>query len=66
MSYTDAFDIVTKTLKKDKDCRRAWQDNIAMSFKDTLHNAGYMFPDLHKLANEAATQFIEALIKKSE
>lgn len=66
-----AIKIFLKHLKKDDDYRRAWTDNIAMSFKDNF--AWFMDKksglvevddnDIHDIANDAAKNFINNLIK---
>ena len=66
MEFKEAFDIVTKQLREDEGYYIAWQANIAVAFQDTLRWAGYQFPELHKLSNDAAKRFIDLLISKSE
>ena len=66
MEFKEAFDIVAKQLREDEGYYIAWQANIAMAFQDTLSWAGYQFPELHKLSNDAAKMFIDMLISKSE
>jgi hypothetical protein len=61
----DALAIITKQLREDKEYYIAWQSNIAMAFQDAMTHAGYRFPDLHKLANEAADDFLDNLMKKA-
>ena len=64
--FKEAFDIVAKQLREDIGYYIAWQANIAVAFQDTLSWAGYQFPELHKLSNDAAKRFIDLLISKSE
>lgn len=61
-----------KLLKEDKDMLRAYKDNIAMSFYDEYHNHRLKhFPNgkrvngeaIHKIANTAAKNFLNLLIK---
>ena len=66
MEFKEAFDIVAKQLREDEGYYIAWQSNIAMAFYDTLSWAGYQFPEMHKLSNDAAKRFIDMLISKSE
>ena len=65
ISFPIAFKIFASTLKKDKELYYAYQSNIAMAFQDAVTGAGYRFPDLHKLANDAAKNFLNLLITKS-
>jgi GH25 family lysozyme M1 (1,4-beta-N-acetylmuramidase) len=37
-----------------------------MAFQDSVTLAGYRFPELHKLANEAADNFLNNLTRKSD
>jgi GH25 family lysozyme M1 (1,4-beta-N-acetylmuramidase) len=62
----DALAVIVKQLRDDKDYYRAWQSNIAMAFQDSVTLAGYRFPELHKLANEAADNFLNNLTRKSD
>jgi len=55
-------------LKKDKDYYYSWQANIAMAFKDEHYRQkskkSYMNQeDIHNVANEAAKNFLNLLIK---
>ena len=59
-----------KQLKNDPELFRAYKDNIAMAFKDTYHNykkasrAKYLNKtDIHAIANNAAINFLNLLIK---
>lgn len=60
----DALAVIVKQLREDKGYYIAWQSNIAMAFQDAMTNAGYRFPDLHKLANQAADNFLDNLMRK--
>ena len=54
-------------LKTDKEYYYAWQSNIAMSFIDGMRRSKKRRPsykDLHKIANEAAKEFLNILIKE--
>lgn len=64
-SIRDALAIIVQQLREDEDYYRGWKANIATAFQDTMENAGYKFPDLHKLANQAAENFLDNLMKIS-
>ena len=64
IEFKEAFDIVVKQLREDSGYYYAWQSNIAIAFQDTLTNAGYNFPDLHRLSNDSAKRFLDLLISK--
>ena len=66
------FSIVMKglkfALKKDKETRRVWNDNIAMSFMDNYYwhkkrsgKTKMSAKDIHAIANKAADHFINLL-----
>jgi len=66
-----AVKTLSRALRNDPDYFRAYQANIAMQFKDEYSrkkiekNYGYINnEDIHKIANKAATSFLELLIKK--
>lgn len=63
MVYSQAFDVVSKNIRRDKGLYIAWQSNIAMSFYDVMLNRDYRFPELHKLCNEAADNFLNNLLR---
>ena len=63
MVYSDAFDVVAKNILRDKGLYIAWQSNIAMSFYDAMINCGYRFPELHKICNDAADNFLNILLR---
>jgi hypothetical protein len=61
---------LTKNLKNDKDLYYAYQANIAMAFTDEAYNykkktnKKYLNQDdMHLIANEAAKNFLNLLIK---
>lgn len=69
----DSILTLTTFLENDKDYFRAWSDNIAMSYKDAEHwyiekygkNPSTLnSDDKHIIANEAAKNFLNLLIKK--
>lgn len=60
-----ALNVFASTLKKDRELYYTYQNNIAMAFQDAVTGAGYRFPDLHKLANDGAKDFLNLLITKS-
>jgi hypothetical protein len=71
----EAVQILITALKEDEDYYRGWKDNIAMAFKDEVENKGLHSPNpenhsilmtremLHKIANNAADNFLQLLIK---
>lgn len=61
MTTKEAIDHLTEQLVADEGYRISWRANIAMAFQDACSRAGYKFPDLHRLSNEAAEQFLFAL-----
>lgn len=63
--FKEAFDVFTEELRKDEGLYIAYQANIAMSFCDACYGAGYLFPDLHKVANIAADNFLKLLLSKA-
>lgn len=63
--FKEAFDVFTEELRKDEGLYIAYQANIAMSFYDACHGAGYRFPELHKIANIAADNFLKLLLSKA-
>jgi hypothetical protein len=59
-----AVDTLIEFLKTDKNYRRSWKDNIAMSFKDEYLRTPEVFKhDIHTIANEAADNFLKLLCK---
>ena len=64
MKTCDAFKVVAAALRKDKGYYIAWQSNIAMAFVDTARQQGSRdsYKKLHKVANDAATYFMDLLI----
>lgn len=54
-----AVSLVCRELRKDKGWWDAYQCNIAMAFKDEMGRRGYRLPDLHEIANAAATNFMQ-------
>lgn len=70
--YQDSFKVVKETLQKDSELYYVWQCGIAMSFYDAFNNhykdiyqdGQYdRYPDLHEIANKAAKNFLNLLIK---
>jgi hypothetical protein len=51
---------------KYKDLYFAYQCNLAMAFKDECGRMGYKFPDLHIIANNAAKNFLDLWIRRTE
>lgn len=67
----DIMNAVFKILKKDADYYYAWQANIAMAFKDQYSKEAVKVAhselwelDIHKIANQAAKNFLDLLIKE--
>ena len=54
---------LVETLKKDEDLYYGWQSNIAMAFYDKARNQGIPNGKLHKIANDAAKNFLNLLIR---
>lgn len=55
-----------KNLKKDKQYYYSWQANIAMAFKDEYDRCSKKYKnrkDIHNIANKAAINFLNLLIK---
>lgn len=70
--FVEALKVVCETLNKDTELYRAYKDNIAMAFKDVVnpkieeaHISGYEITekDIHEIANQAAKNFLDLLIK---
>lgn len=71
MKLKKAVKTLSKSLRKDKDLYYAYQSNIAMQFKDEYSkkrkrkNYDYLNnDDIHDIANDAAKNFLNLLIKK--
>jgi len=63
-----AINVLCKALDKDNDYFNSWQASIAMSFKDEWQRKRsekkYLnAQDVHNIANKAASNFLETLIK---
>lgn len=60
-----SMDILTEKLIKDESLYYGWQSNIAMSFYDEYRRSHVKVPkDLKDIANEAAKDFLNRLIKE--
>jgi len=59
---TKEINVLRKALQEDEGYYYAWQANIAVAFQDAMNHAGYKFPDLHKISNDAAKMFLTNLI----
>ena len=60
------FEKVFEELKNDKELYQSWKANIAMAFKDEYSRCKKKYKnkeDLHKIANKAAKNFLNLLIK---
>lgn len=66
ITMAEAFDKISIELRKDPQLFYAYQANIAMSFQDECAKAGYKFPDLHAISNQAAVNFLNLWIKRTE
>ena len=66
MKTEDAINHLAKELKNDSSYYYSWQSNIAMQFLDELARMNYRFPDAHTIANAAAKNFLNLLIKQPE
>jgi len=69
MTLKKEMDSICKALKEDEGYRIAWESNIAMAFKDEWSRhfkyneaPSGRFEDIHKIANNAAKNFISNLI----
>ena len=69
--YSRAHKIVCENLRKDPDLYYAYQANIAMAFQDEVANYRMQSPskylnrmEIHMIANNAATNFLNQLIKR--
>ena len=63
-----AMGIISLELKNDPDYYIAWQANIAMAFKDEVNRLKPITnrwdrQDVHEIANQAAKNFLNLLIK---
>ena len=59
------FDLVFKKLREDKELYYGWQSNIAMPFLDGCREAKIYNKKLYGIANNAAKQFLDLLIKEN-
>jgi len=57
------LDVVRKELQNDEGLYFAWQSNIAMAFVDACDKEGIKHEKLHEVANNAAKNFLDLLIK---
>lgn len=64
--------LLAEKIKADDELRIAWQANIAMAFKDAYENEAHEYPNdalssaqVHKIANEAANNFLSLLCETS-
>jgi hypothetical protein len=64
MTTQKAVDHLTKELKADMGYFYAWQANIAMAFQDECVREGIRFPQLHKISNDAAINFLNMLCNR--
>ena len=66
LEFKEAYDVISKGLRDDKALYYSYQANLAMAFKDECARMGYKFPDLHIIANEAAKNFLDLWIRRTE
>ena len=66
MNLNDAINRVCVEIINDKSYRISWEANIAMAFKDAFDFLGYKHDNevLHEVANKAAANFLDQLIRK--
>lgn len=66
VNLIDAINRVCEEIKNDKGYRLSWEANIAMAFKDAFDFSGHKHDNkvVHKVANKAATSFLDQLIGK--
>jgi len=66
MKFQKAFEVFRAELRKDSDLYLAYQANIAMAFYDEYRRTGnnLSYHKVHKVANKAAKNFLDLLIKK--
>ena len=69
----DSITDIRKSLRKDKEYYYGWQANIAMAFKDATYlykkkhkKQNLSEKDIHIIANEAAMNFLNLLMKPSK
>jgi len=65
MKFQEAFQVFTKTLKKDKALYQAYQANIAMAYYDCARWEGSRDSSVkrHAIGNRAATYFLDLLLR---
>ncbi len=73
MKSGEAIKHFTEMLKKDKEMRRVFKDNIAMTFKDHYSDfkrkndkACVSNADMHIIANDASDYFLKLLCEEIE
>lgn len=65
--FENAINAFANTLRKDGEMYYAYQSNIAMAFVDESRrqNSRDSYKKLHKVANQAAKNFLDLLISKT-
>lgn len=58
-----ALHVIVEALREHRDYYAGWQANIAMAFVNELESAGYRLPNVHKIANKAADNFLTQLMR---
>ena len=65
--FQEALAIVGRAIKEDPDLWRGYKDNIAMAFYDECQNNKALVrgskQNLHRLSNQAATNFLSTWLK---
>jgi hypothetical protein len=61
-----SIEILCEELRNDPSYFYSWQANIAVAFQDAYHRelTVHTRETIHKISNEAATEFLNILIKK--
>ena len=63
MDIKKEMDVVCSALREDKELYYGWQSNIAMAFVDEFNKKHPDGLSMHEIANQAAKNFLDLLIK---
>lgn len=63
ITNSEAYETLMHNIAEDDSYYYSWQSNIAMSIYDEFINAGYRFPEMHKLCNQGAIRFLDMAIQ---
>ena len=63
METVEAVDKLISELREDSLYYCSWQNGISMAFYDEMRRRGYQIPDMLEVANEAAKNFLDMLIR---